>query len=143
MTLSLEILPHPCQSSKNVAKYSSRLFMVKLRTMCRVFWIKYILIWVRTPCYSSTLSNSEQLRRVVQQHNCLWIGIRLYRNPKPTGDFVCLGWLAYHSGHTPPDRLASGECTPRGCVTRTGSRSQADSHMCLSERGGEVEECHT
>jgi len=41
---------------------------------------------------------------------------------------------------TPPDGLPSGECTSRGRVTRTASRNQADSHMRLSERGGEMEE---
>jgi hypothetical protein len=143
VTLSAEILPYPCQSSKNVAKYSSKLIMVKLRTVCRISWIGYIPIWVSTPCYLSMLSDSEQLRRVVQQHNCLWISIWLYRDPRPIGDFVHLGWLTYRGGYPAPDWLASRKRTSRGCITRTDSRSQADSHIRLSECGGEVEECHT
>jgi hypothetical protein len=143
VALSAEILPYPCQRSKSVAKYSSELIMVKLRTMCRVSSIGYILIWVCTSCYLSMLSDPEQLRRVVQQHNCLWISIWLYRDPKPTGDFVYLGWLTYRGGHPPPDWLASGECTSRGRITRTDSRSQADGHIRLSECGGEVEERDT
>jgi hypothetical protein len=55
----------------------------------------------------SMLSNTKQLRRVVQQHDCLWISIRLCRDLKPAGDFVRLGWCAYRNGHPPPDCLAS------------------------------------
>ena len=143
MTFSAETLLYPCQSSKNVARYSSKLIMVKLGTMYRVSWIGYTLTWVSTPCYLSMLSDSEQPYRVVLQHNCLRIGIWLYRDPRPTGNFVYLGWLAHRSGYPPPDWLASGKCTSRGRITRTDSRGQADSHRRLSECGGEVEECHT
>ena len=98
---------------------------------------------VSTPCCLSTLSNSEQLCRVVLQRDCIWLGMWLYRDPRPTGDFVCLGRLTYRGGCTPPNYLASGECTPNGRITRTDSRSQTDGYLRVSECGGEVEERNT
>src|SRR5229473_3087353 len=107
VTLFAEKRGYPCRSLKAVAKYSSVHFMAKLRVMCRVSWKEYILMRVSAPYYLSMPSDSEQLCRVVLQHNCLRISKCPYRTPRPTGDFVCLGWLVYRGRHAPPDWLAS------------------------------------
>jgi hypothetical protein len=49
----------------------------------------------------------QPLHRVVQQHDCLWLCLRIYRHTKPIGDIIRLGRRAYRCGHSPPDCLAS------------------------------------
>jgi hypothetical protein len=47
-------LTYPWTSSKNVAKYTFEQIMVKLRTKCRLCWIRSILIWVSTHTHTIT-----------------------------------------------------------------------------------------
>ena len=59
----------------------------------------------------------ERRHRVVQQHDCLRIGIRLPRNLDSTRDVVRLGGHAHRGGHPPPDRLAPQQRASRRCIS--------------------------
>jgi hypothetical protein len=100
-----EIPPYPFRSSKDAAKCSSGLFMVKPQTMCRASWKGYILMGVSTPCCLSYISDSEQLRQggsatqlPMDQYTAIQ---RSWTNWRPR-----MSWLARSSRWTPPARLA-------------------------------------